>query len=739
MGSCCPLPSALLGGLLGGVSSKTRAEDWKVVFPAVAKSARSSVVSSSVKSITSGSRTQPVVSEKSTHSPVRKTKHSVTWDGNSQASTLEELILAIRHDADVTLVMEPWVSRLSLQEWNKVVNHVGNKHWTYAMKVFLVLKQRSQFLQSNTDRFGLNMLEAYTCVIGVLSKQGRTHEAGLLLGELQLAGVEPDTILYNAVLGAYAVQGLLEKVSEIMTTMETTGIQPDAVTYEKLILCHLNAEERQLRKAMETLVQATAKGLLISAKSYANVIDGCCSEGDAQGAGQTLVGMRSAGHVPQMKTWLKMMQLYGSKGDFVKSEELMAMLRADDVLPTANLYDNFLLAYCVADSRDQAFSVFREYKLEMKASLMAYNILIELCAKAGWGSEAMKLFSEASDANLRPNTVTYTTMINALTKCGMFKEVDDVWEKMIRNNIAPNIQTYTSLIHTFTVRGWTRKGDEIFSELKQSECKISVECYGAILCLYVRGGWYRSASATLREMESKGLEPDAAGYAALIAAYGDMSDEVAALSKTMEVSKLEFCRVLNDLLVPPASADSGNETAHSASRVKEAVDLLPQFAATRTSAENCSIHNAITDALWRRGLRKRARNVMLCVQNLFDWYVLPSFQQKKWVLNLKGLSIGAAQVAVLDWLEEAARQPKNVTVPEKMIIVVGRAATGQDVVEDVKNTSPRRKTVGGTMSAVVSSLRERGYPCVCRRPGELEAKTQDVMAWMSKEGHVVVL
>jgi pentatricopeptide repeat protein len=67
-----------------------------------------------------------------------------------------------------------------------------------------------------------------------------------------------------------------------------------------------------------------------------------------------------AGHV---QTWVKMIQLHASAGSSKKAEELFRAMRASGVLPTASIYDALLVAYCRAGCLDQAFSVFREYKL----------------------------------------------------------------------------------------------------------------------------------------------------------------------------------------------------------------------------------------------------------------------------------------------------------------------------------------------------------------------------------------
>lgn len=60
---------------------------------------------------------------------------------------------------------------------------------------------------------------------------------------------------------------------------------------------------------------------------------------------------------------MKMIQLHASAGSSKKAEELFRAMRASGVLPTATIYDALLLAYCRAGCLDQAFSVFREYKL----------------------------------------------------------------------------------------------------------------------------------------------------------------------------------------------------------------------------------------------------------------------------------------------------------------------------------------------------------------------------------------
>ncbi|CAM6114865.1 unnamed protein product [Calypogeia fissa] len=665
---------------------------------------------------------------------------------------LLELIRDILSGVDVQAVLEPWIDDLSVEECNKIMVEVGYRDWSLAMDVFRFLKERSPYIQkaslaegSGTPHgdgkssltaskdgveggFKANaLLKAYTTLVGVLSRKGRLTELSVLLHEIEQDEVEPDLRFYNGVAEAYSNLGMVPNVSEVLSQMARSGLQPDHATYELMIAACLRAKVPQLDTALQVFRTMLRSKLEVGVKTYLKLIDACVDEQNLKAGEEVFTAMRSTGHQVYSKTWVKMIQLHASAGGSKKAEELFRAMRASGVLPTASIYDALLVAYCRAGCLAQALSVFREYKLASKPSLVAYNCLIDASGKYGRYEESLALYSELSGNGLRPTTVTYTSLIGAMVQAGQHEKADRLYKKMLQKNLVPSGHTVTVMLQAYTSCGWTRLGHEICSKLKDYRIELNSGLYGAMLKLYVQGRWYREAANTMREMESRGLEPDASGYGVLIAALGELGDEITPLAKAMQVSDWEPCRIAFFLVSVRSSEDETSGVARDTT-LEKAWSFLENWARCKDKDTNRSFYNALMDALWRRGLRRRAQLVMLKARALLHWYNRPRFGASS-VLDLRGQSVGGALVALLDWLQEAATNSVVREAGHSMVIYTGGIDIGNS-----RSVAIKRRGTGAVKQAVAAYLEELCSPFQ-EGPefgaGRLHADSELVMQWLS--------
>ncbi|KAG6552308.1 hypothetical protein Mapa_006161 [Marchantia paleacea] len=663
---------------------------------------------------------------------------------------LLDLIADIAAGGNVEAILQPWISILSVEEWNKILLEVGSRDWTLAMDVFKVFKSRSPLSQENSTgssdlsahSFRENsvssvcserakpspLLRAYTTVVGVLSRKGRLSELDMLLHEMKDESVEPDLRFYNVVAEAYSNFGLVSHVSQVMVQMEKQGIHPDRATLELMISAALKAKSPQVGKAIQVFRSMLQNSLEVGIKTYLKLIEACADARDILAADEVFLAMRASGHTIYSKTWVKMIQLHASAGGYKEAEEIFRALRAAGIPPSASVYDALLLAYCQAGCLDQAFSVFREYKLATKPSLIAYNYLIEASGKGGRYEESLALYSELCNNGLRPSTVTFTSLICAMVQAGQYDKADRLYKKMLQKRVAPSAYTYTAMIRAYTACSWTRLGHEVCVKMREDDIQLGSRVYGAMLNLYVQGRWYKEAAGIIREMDRQGIEPDVAGYGVLIAALGETGEEMVPLTRAMQASDWEPCWVATFLVSAPPFKDGLESTpeADMDEAIEKIWSVFEEWATFKDREANRSFYNALMDALWRRGLRRRARSVMSKARDLLPWYNRPRRGLTS-VLDLRGLSVGGAQVALLDWLEHVAKYSENST---SMVIHTGSNEPGVG-----RYVAAKGRGVGAVKQAVTAYLEEMCSPfreLAELGPGKLQARTELVVKWLSK-------
>ncbi|KAL3675816.1 hypothetical protein R1sor_025764 [Riccia sorocarpa] len=666
-------------------------------------------------------------------------------DGPWKRDLLELIadITAAESAQNVETILQPWVSVLTCEEWNKILLEVGHRDWSLAMDVFKVFKTQSPLVKESPQsessdsldfpaenlkgrseqRKPSPLLRGYTTIVGVLSRKGRLTEISTLLLEMRDENVEPDLRFFNGVVEAYSNLGLVSYVSQVIAQMEESGISPDTTTYELMIFAALRAKSTQLGKALQIFQDMLENSMEVGVKTYLKLIDACADAGDIVAADEVFMAMRSSGHTIYSKTWVKMIQLHASVGGFKEAEEIFRALRAAGIPPSAAVYDALLLSYCHAGCLDQAFSVFREYKLATKPSLMAYNYLIEASGKNGRYEESLALYSDLCNNGLRPSTVTFTSLICAMVQAGHHEKADRLYKKMIQKGVPPNVYTYTAMVRAYTACSWTRLGHEICLKMKEERIQMGTLVYGSLLNLYLQGRWFKEAAGIIKEMDRQGIEPDVAGYGVLVSSLGESGEEIAPVVKAMQASDWEPCWVATFLVNTPAGAEAEPEIAIALEKIWS---IFEEWAAFKDREANRSFYNAIMDALWRRGLRRRARSVMLKARDLLPWYNRPRRGLTS-VLDLRGLSVGGAQVALLDWLEDIAKYSEQST---SMVIHTGSNDPGVG-----RYNSGRGKGVGAVKQAVTAYLEEMCSPfreLAELGPGKLQARTELVVKWLSR-------
>lgn len=96
-----------------------------------------------------------------------------------------------------------------------------------------------------------------------------------------------------------------------------------------------------------------------------------------------------------------------------------------------------------------------------KPSLVAFNMLIDACGKAGRDEEAVQSYADLIDSRYRPNAVTYTSLISAVAQAGRYEKADELYRRMLDDRVEPTGHTYATMINACSGRGWTRYGHEV--------------------------------------------------------------------------------------------------------------------------------------------------------------------------------------------------------------------------------------------------------------------------------------
>ena len=133
-----------------------------------------------------------------------------------------------------------------------------------------------------------------------LSKDGLTHEALELFGQIKDKGQMPDVVAHTAILEAYANAAQPKEALKVYMRMLASGVSPNAYTYAVLITA-LAADAKFVKDAIKYLLEMIGKGMKPNAKTYTSVFEGLLKEERIDEATCLLEQMKAKGFVPDEK------------------------------------------------------------------------------------------------------------------------------------------------------------------------------------------------------------------------------------------------------------------------------------------------------------------------------------------------------------------------------------------------------------------------------------------------------
>jgi len=144
-------------------------------------------------------------------------------------------------------------------------------------------------------------LARWNQAINNAAKAGDPTKAMQLMGDIEKAGLQPDTISYNSVIHAHAKQGDIRSAEKWLKIMGERGVEPNTISYNILMDTCVKANEAA--KAEHWLKRMQEDGVEPNEVSYATVIHGRAKTGDSEGAEKCLREMIANGVEPNVVSY----------------------------------------------------------------------------------------------------------------------------------------------------------------------------------------------------------------------------------------------------------------------------------------------------------------------------------------------------------------------------------------------------------------------------------------------------
>ncbi|KAJ7952661.1 Pentatricopeptide repeat-containing protein [Quillaja saponaria] len=453
-----------------------------------------------------------------------------------------------------------------------------------------------------------------------------------------------ETIFYNVTMKSLRFGRQFQLVEDLAHEMMNDGIEMDNITYSTIITC---ARKCNLsHKSVEWFEQMYKTGLMPDEVTYSAILDVYARLGKVEEVLSLYERGRASGWKPDAITFCVLGKMFGEAGDYDGIRYVLQEMKSLDVQP----------------------------------NLVVYNTLLEAMGKAGKPGFARSLFEEMIESGIYPNEKTLTALVKIYGKSRWAQDALELWERMRQSRWPMDFTLYNTLLNMCADLGLVEEAERLFEDMKQSDhCRPDSWSYTAMLNIYGSGGNVEKAMALFEEMPELGTELTVMGCTCVIQCLGKarkFDDLVRVFGISIERGVKSDDRLCGCLLSAVSLCSEGRDENKVLACLQQANPKLVGFVQLlleeRTSFEDVKeefkglISNATTEArrpfcnclidiCRNRNLREKAHE-LLYLGTLYGLY--PGLHNKTgddWCLDVRSLSVGAAQTALEEWMGTLSR------------------------------------------------------------------------------------
>ncbi|KAM1031723.1 hypothetical protein ACFX2C_035476 [Malus domestica] len=366
-------------------------------------------------------------------------------------------------------------------------------------------------------------LVCWTTMITGFVQSGRPMEAVEMFRGMQHEGIEFDGVSMTGLVQACASLGDLRLSLSVHGFMIRRGLRMDVMVQTSL--AHMYAKNGHLELAYRVFDRMPYKNAI----SWGALISGFAQNGFAGRALEMLVEMQGSGFEPDSACLVSAL-LACSQVGFLKWGKsahafILKRLDFDEVLGTA-----VIDMYSKCGSLSYARALFDQI---ISRDLISWNAMITSYGIHGHAEEALALFLQMTETNVKPDHATFASLLSAFSHAGLVQEGQYWFDVMVNKyKTTPGEKHYACMVDLLARAGRVEEAYELINSVNTEP--------GLAVWVALLAGCHNHGKSSIGEVVAKkilDLNPDDLGVYALVSNFYAMArkwDDVADMKKMMK-------------------------------------------------------------------------------------------------------------------------------------------------------------------------------------------------------------
>ncbi len=367
---------------------------------------------------------------------------------------------------------------------------------------------------------------------------------------------------------AFAVYNHWRAMAEESATPATNAIVARNIFKALIHACLLS---NQPQRALPLLDEMDRISIPQDSSSFSGLLRACAQCDDALRA-KTLLAKMKTREITSFKLNIinctQFVQVFSRAKDFQIQDihDVLDLMNQQHIQPDVLMGNILISIFKEHKCLDDAFRVFSKMT---QRNTVTWNAMITAYAQHGRGQEALSLFEQMKDQNIRPNSSTLVNVLTACASLGALEQGKQIHSQIMDNKIESNVILDTALIKMYAKCKSLNDARCVFDKMKQQD----TASWNAMISAYAQHGRGQEALALFEQMQKqKSIKPDHITYSSILSACAD----VAAVEKGKHIhaqiikSKLELNTLLATTLINMyAKCGSLDEARHVFDKMKQ--------------------------------------------------------------------------------------------------------------------------------------------------------------------------
>eukprot|EP01018_Ginkgo_biloba_P030280 Gb_21441 [translate_table: standard] len=408
-------------------------------------------------------------------------------------------------------VLKACAGLLTLNHGKEIHNHIirsGYDSDVFVGNALIDMYAKCRSIQNARqvfDKTSKRDIVSWNAIISGYAQNDHANDALELYGQMQLAGVKPNSITVVSVLPACAHLAALEQGKQIHDYVNRNGLLSNVSVGNALVDMYGKCES--IEDARHVFDKMSKRDVV----SWNAMITGYVQSGHSNEALRIFTQMQLAGVKPNAVTIPSILPACARLEALGHGKELHGYIVKcgfdSDVFVGSALID----MYAKCKSVDIACLVFDKI---LQRNVVSWNAMIAGYSQNGYANETLTLFRQMQLAGVKPNRVTIVSVLPGCADLAALQQGKEIHGYIIRSGIESDVFAGNALVDMYAKCGSIQIASQVFDQMAEQD----VVSWNTMIAGYGIHGYGKESLAHFHNMQQAGLKPDYITFIAVLSA-----------------------------------------------------------------------------------------------------------------------------------------------------------------------------------------------------------------------------